>query len=105
MLVINKALNIPVVAQWLSPMVQTVLRTIQIPQSLVDKVVAAPVMQVAGLSGRAGRLFPVVTEADPHGLSDHRDSPVARGHVVDALFCAGRSHAVVCSEKPSISLS
>ena len=25
-----------------------------------------------------------MTQADPHGLADHRDSPVARGHVVDA---------------------
>ena len=52
---INKGFYIPVVAHWPSPMVQTVLRTIQIPQSLVDKVVAAPVMQFAGLSGRADR--------------------------------------------------
>ena len=59
--------------------------TIQIPQSLVDKVVAASVLQVAGLSGIAGRRLSCRdTEAHPHGLSDHRDSPVARGHVVDA---------------------
>ena len=80
----NKGFYIPVVAQWLSPMVQTVLRTIQIPQLLVDKVVAAPVKQVAGLSGHQHPCRGA--EADPHGLADQRDSPVARGHVVDALI-------------------
>ena len=66
--------------------------TIPIPQSLVDKVVAAPVLQVAGLSGPAGRRHSCRdTEAHPHGLSDHRDSPVARGHVVDAPGFAGRA--------------
>ena len=39
---INKGFYIPVVAQWLSPVVQTVLRTTQVLQSLVDKVGAAP---------------------------------------------------------------
>ena len=42
----QQGLLLPVVAQWLSPIVQTVPRTTQIPQSLVDKVVAAPVVQV-----------------------------------------------------------
>ena len=80
-------------AQWLSPMVQTVLRTIQISQSLVDKVVAAPVTQVAGLSGRAGRRHSCRdTEADPHGLSDHGDSPVA-WRCGRCPYYAGRSHA------------
>ena len=43
-------------------------------------------MQVAGLSyGRAGRRHSCRdTEADPHGLVDHGDSPAAGGHVVDA---------------------
>ena len=42
--------------------------------------------------GRAGRRHSCRdTEADPHGVADHRDSPVARGHVVDAPFCAGRA--------------
>ena len=44
---INEVMNIPVVAQRLLPMVQTVLRTLEIPQLLVDKVVDAPVLQVS----------------------------------------------------------
>ena len=53
-----KVVNIPVVAQRLSPMVQTVLRTIEIPQLLLHKVVDAPGMQVVvaifSLSWRRG---------------------------------------------------
>ena len=43
---INEVLNIPVVAQRTFPMVQTVMRTIEIPQLLLFMVVDAPVMPV-----------------------------------------------------------
>ena len=45
--------------QWLFPMVQTVLRTIETPQWLVDKVVAAPVIHVVQVPVV---IFPVVAQ-------------------------------------------
>ena len=56
--VLIKVINNPVVAERLFPKVQTVLRTIEIHQLLLDKVVDAPVMQVVSVVTQ--RLFPVV---------------------------------------------
>ena len=85
---IYKGLYIPVVAQWPSPMVQTLVLTIQIPQSLDDKVVAAPVTHVAGRAGR--RHSSRCTEADLHGPGDHGESPVSRGQGGRCPCDAGR---------------
>ena len=79
---------IPVVTQWLSPMVQTVLRTIQISRSPV----AAPVMQVAGSSRRAGRRHSCRdTEADPHGLAGQKRFPSCAWTCGRCPYFAGRA--------------
>ena len=59
---INKGFNIPVLAQRLLPMVQAVLRTIGIPQLLVDNGVDAPVLPVVQVSQvvMTQRLIPMV---------------------------------------------
>ena len=89
----SQVVDIPVVVPRLTPMVLTV-------PSCVDKVVDAPFCRGAGRRQSCRD-----TEADPRGLSDQSDSPVARGHVVDAPFMQVVHTPVVCNDKPSTSLS
>ena len=72
-----------VVMQRRIPMVQIALRTIVVPQLLLDMVVNALIMQGRQNLRRGA-------EAVSHGLPDHRHSPVA-GHVDRRPCFAGRA--------------